>query len=300
MREQRLNVAVFLAIALIGGGNAVGVVIAVQELPPFWAAAMRFLAAGVIFAIAMALFRIPIPRGGALTGGLLYGLLGFFGAFAFLFWGLQETPAGTSQTIVALVPLLVLLFAIAHGIERFSVRALVGSLVAFAGLVFVIADRIETDVPLLSLLAVLGGAILLAESGIVLKLTPRSHPLATNAVAMLAGGAALLLLSATIGERWFLPTQSDTWAAMVFLVFGGSVAVFGLFVFLMGRWTASAVSYSLLLQPLANFVYSAILTGEPITPALFVGAAIILLGVYIGAFSGARRAAAEDPAAASA
>ncbi len=300
MREQRLNVAVFLAIALIGGGNAVGVVIAVQELPPFWAAAMRFLAAGVIFAIAMALFRIPIPRGGALTGGLLYGLLGFFGAFAFLFWGLQETPAGTSQTIVALVPLLVLLFAIAHGIERFSVRALVGSLVAFAGLVFVIADRIETDVPLLSLLAVLGGAILLAESGIVLKLTPRSHPLATNAVAMLAGGAALLLLSATIGERWFLPTQSDTWAAMVFLVFGGSVAVFGLFVFLMGRWTASAVSYSLLLQPLATFVYSAILTGEPITPALFVGAAIILLGVYIGAFSGARRAAAEDPAAASA
>ncbi len=300
MREQRLNVAVFLAIALIGGGNAVGVVIAVQELPPFWAAAMRFLAAGVIFAIAMALCRIPIPRGGALTGGLLYGLLGFFGAFAFLFWGLQETPAGTSQTIVALVPLLVLLFAIAHGIERFSVRALVGSLVAFAGLVFVIADRIETDVPLLSLLAVLGGAILLAESGIVLKLTPRSHPLATNAVAMLAGGAALLLLSATIGERWFLPTQSDTWAAMVFLVFGGSVAVFGLFVFLMGRWTASAVSYSLLLQPLATFVYSAILTGEPITPALFVGAAIILLGVYIGAFSGARRAAAEDPAAASA
>ncbi len=300
MREQRLNVAVFLAIALIGGGNAVGVVIAVQELPPFWAAAMRFLAAGVIFAIAMALFRIPIPRGGALTGGLLYGLLGFFGAFAFLFWGLQETPAGTSQTIVALVPLLVLLFAIAHGIERFSVRALVGSLVAFAGLVFVIADRIETDVPLLSLLAVLGGAILLAESGIVLKLTPRAHPLATNAVAMLAGGAALLLLSATIGERWFLPTQSDTWAAMVFLVFGGSVAVFGLFVFLMGRWTASAVSYSLLLQPLATFVYSAILTGEPITPALFVGAAINLLGVYIGAFSGARRAAAEDPAAASA
>ncbi len=300
MREQRLNVAVFLAIALIGGGNAVGVVIAVQELPPFWAAAMRFLAAGVIFAIAMALFRIPIPRGGALTGGLLYGLLGFFGAFAFLFWGLQETPAGTSQTIVALVPLLVLLFAIAHGIERFSVRALVGSLVAFAGLVFVIADRFETDVPLLSLLAVLGGAILLAESGIVLKLTPRSHPLATNAVAMLAGGAALQLLSAPIGERWFLPTQSDTWAAMVFLVFGGSVAVFGLFVFLMGRWTASAVSYSLLLQPLATFVYSAILTGEPITPALFVGAAIILLGVYIGAFSGARRAAAEDPAAASA
>jgi drug/metabolite transporter (DMT)-like permease len=144
------------------------------------------------------------------------------------------------------------------------------------------------------------GAVLLAESGIVLKMTPRAHPLATNAVGMIAGGVALLLLSAVIGDRWFLPTQSDTWAAMIFLVFGGSVAVFGLLVFLMGRWTASAVSYSLLLQPLATFVYSAILTGEPITPALFVGAAIILVGVYIGAFSGSRATPAEDQAAASA
>ena len=300
MHDRRLNIAAFVAMALIGGGNPVGVVIAVQELPPFWAAALRFLAAGAVFAISVALFRIPVPRRGALTGALLYGLLGFFGAFAFLFWGLQETPAGTSQTIIALVPLLTLLFAIAHGIERFSVRALIGSLVAFGGLAFLIADRIETNIPPLSLLAVVAGAVLLAESGIVLKMTPRSHPLATNAVGMIAGGGALLLLSAVIGDRWFLPTQSDTWAAMIFLVFGGSVAVFGLLVFLMGRWTASAVSYALLLQPLATFVYSAILTGEPITPGLFVGAAIILAGVYIGAFSGSRATPAEDQAAASA
>jgi len=75
---------------------------------------------------------------------------------------------------------------------------------------------------------------------------------------------------------------------MIFLVLGGSVAVFGLFVFLLGRWDASAVSYALLLQPLAAVIYSAVLPNESITPALFVGAAIILVGVYIGAFSGNR------------
>jgi drug/metabolite transporter (DMT)-like permease len=128
------------------------------------------------------------------------------------------------------------------------------------------------------------------------KLTPRAHPVASNAVGMLGGGALLLLLSAVIGDTWRAPAQSDTWAAMVFLIVGGSVAVFGLYVFLLGRWTASAASYILLLQPIPTLLYSALLTHEPLTPALFVGGAIILLGVYIGAFTTARPAAPADAA----
>ena len=285
--EQRLNAAIFVAIALIGGGNPVGVAVAVDELDPLWAAAVRFIAAGTIFAAGMAVFRIPIPNGRALVGSFVYGVLGFFGAFALLFWGFLETPPGTGQIIIALVPLLTLLLAVAHGLERFSMRSLLGVLIALGGLVFVVSDRIEADVPLLSLLAVVGGAALLAESGVVVKLTPRAHPLASNAVGMLAGGILLLGASALAGDAWREPTQADTWAAMAFLVVGGSVAVFGMFVFLLGRWTASAVSYVLLLQPLPTLVYSAILTNEPLTPALLLGGAIMLIGVYVGAFASA-------------
>ena len=295
--DQRLNAAVFVAIALIGGGNPVGVSVAVDELDPIWAAATRFIAAGAIFAIAMVVLRIPIPHGTALLGSFIYGVLGFFAAFALLFSGFQETPPGTGQIIIALVPLLTLLLAIAHGLERFRVRALVGVLIAFGGLVFLVADRIDANVPLPSLLAVVAGATLLAESGVVVKITPRAHPVASNAVAMLGGGALLLALSAIVGDAWKAPAQSDTWVAMIFLVVGGSVGVFGLYVFLLGRWTASAASYTLLLQPLPTLVYSALLTHEPLTPALLVGAAIILLGVYIGAFTTAGRTVpADDPA----
>ncbi|HET7686480.1 MAG TPA: EamA family transporter [Candidatus Limnocylindria bacterium] len=286
--DPRINAVVFVAIALIGGGNPVGVNVAVDELDPLWAAAIRFLAAGAIFAIAMPLVRIPVPRGRALLGALIYGVFAFAGSFAFLFWGLQETPPGTAQVIIALAPLFTLLLTIAHGLERFRPRALVGALVALGGLVFLMADRIEANVPLLSLLAVVAGAALLAESAVVIKLTPRAHPVATNAVGMVSGGAILLLMSAAAGDGWLAPQQSDTWVAMVFLVLGGSVAVFGLYLFLLGRWTASSASYVLLLQPVAAIVYSAILTDEVITPALFVGAAIVLVGVYIGAFSADR------------
>jgi drug/metabolite transporter (DMT)-like permease len=293
---QRLNIAIFVAIALIGGGNPVGVAIVVDELDPLWAAAVRFVAAGAIFALAMVVFRIPIPHGRALAGSLLYGMLGFFAAFTCLFWGFQETPPGTGQIIIALVPLITLGLAIAHGLERFSARALIGALIAFGGLAFLVADRIEADVPPLSLLAVVAGGIFLAESGVILKLTPRAHPVASNAVGMLAGSLGLLALSAVVGDAWLAPAQPDTWAAMIFLVLGGSVAVFGLFAFLLGRWTASAVSYILLLQPLPTLVYSALLRGEPFTPALFIGGAVMLLGVYIGAFSPSREPATSEAA----
>jgi len=74
-----------------------------------------------------------------------------------------------------------------------------------------------------------------------------------------------------------------------------SVAVFGLFVFLIGRWTVTAVSYTLLLQPLAALVYSALLRNEPLTPSLLIGGAVIIAGVYIGAFTGSRPVQADEP-----
>ena len=294
MSGQRLNVAIFVAIALIGGGNPVGVAIVVDELDPLWAAAVRFVAAGAIFTLGMVLFRIPVPHGRALAGSLLYGMLGFFAAFTCLFWGFQETPPGTGQIIIALVPLITLGLAIAHGLERFSPRALIGALIALGGLAFLVNDRIEADVPPLSLLAVVAGGVFLAESGVILKLTPRAHPVASNAVGMLAGSVGLLVLSAVVGDTWRAPTEPDTWAAMIFLVLGGSVAVFGLYAFLLGRWSASAVSYILLLQPLPTLLYSALLRGEPLTLALIVGGAIMLLGVYIGALSPTRRSTASE------
>jgi drug/metabolite transporter (DMT)-like permease len=295
-RDERLNVAIFVSIALIGGANPVGVAIVVDELAPIWAAAFRFLAAGAIFAVAMLVLRVPIPRGRALIGSLIYGVLGFFCAFTFLFWGLQETPPGTSQIIIALVPLLTIVLTVAHGLERFSLRALLGVVIAFGGLVFLFYDRIQADIPILSLLSIVVGAAFLAESGVVVKLTPGAHPVASNAVAMLGGGLMLLALSAVVGDAWTLPTQSDTWAAMIFLILFGSVAVFGLFVFLIGRWTVTAVSYTLLLQPLAALVYSALLRNEPLTPSLLIGGAVIIAGVYIGAFTGSRPVQADEPA----
>jgi drug/metabolite transporter (DMT)-like permease len=282
---DRVTLAAFALMVLLAGGNAVGIKVATDELDPFWAAATRFGAAGLVFAALMVPLRVPIPRGGALLGSALYGILAFGAAFGLAFVAIHMTGAGTGQLLLGLIPLFTLVLAPIHGLERFRLRAVLGSLVALGGVAILAADRISLDVPMLGIALGLAVALLLAEAGIVVKLTPRADPIATNAVGMLAGAAILLPISVIAGERWSLPAQQDTWAAMTYLVFAGSVVVFWLWVFVLRRWTASAVSFEFLLIPLATIPFSALLTGEVITPAMLLGGAVILAGVYFGALA---------------
>jgi drug/metabolite transporter (DMT)-like permease len=298
-RSEQLTLLAFIVVVVLAGGNAVGVDIARDELDAYWGAWLRFAGSAAVFVLLMAAFRVPMPTGGALIGAVLYGVLGFGAAFGLAFVAIPLTGAGTGQLLLGMVPLLTIVLARLHGLERFRLRAVLGASVALAGLAILAADRVAADVPLAGIGLAFLTAVCMAEASVVVKLTPRAHPIATNAVGMSAAAALLLPLSWLVGESWILPTQPDTWAAMLYLIVAGSVAVFGLNVFVLSRWPASVVSFEFLLIPLATIPFSALLTGETITPLMLVGGAIILVGVYIGAFarfSGTRRPEApQDP-----
>ena len=285
MNVDRTTLGAFLLMVVLAGGNAVGIKIATEELDDFWAAFLRFSVSGILFAALMIPLRTPLPRGGALLGAVTYGVLAFGLAFGLAFVAIPLTGAGAGQLMLGLVPLLTLVLAPLHGLERFRLRAVIGSLVALFGVAVLAADRIAIDIPLEGIGLAFLVALLLAEAGVVVKLTPKADPVATNAVGMLAGALLLVPISLLLGEQWALPTQQDTWLALAYLIVPGSLAVFWLFVFVLRRWTASAVSFEFLLIPLATIPISAVLTGEVITPLMLVGGAIILTGVYFGALA---------------
>ena len=72
--------------------------------------------------------------------------------------------------------------------------------------------------------------------------------------------------------------------ALAYLVVFGSTVLFSLFVYVLQRWTASAVSYTTLLMPLVTVSLAALLTGEKISSWFAAGGGVILIGVYVGAF----------------
>src|SRR5439155_21031913 len=124
-----------------------------------------------------------------LLAGLWYGWLGLGGAFGFIYWGLVQSPAGLAQVILALVPLLTFLLAVAQGLERFLLQSLAGALMALIGIAIVFGERLGSGAPLASMLAVLAAVACLAESNVVGKRFPKCHPVANNAIAITSGTA---------------------------------------------------------------------------------------------------------------
>lgn len=289
---DRATLLAFLGVVVLGGVNGVGVAILNTEVAPLWGAAIRFGAAAVLLFGVVAARRIPMPRGAALAGSLAYGVLYFGVGFGLIHWALVEAPPGMSQVVLAVIPILALLLAVLHGVERFRWRGLLGALLALAGVSVVFGERLGGAIPMVSLLAILGGALGIAEGTVAVKRLPGSHPVAGNAVAMAVGGALLLGASLVTREPWALPETIAAWAALLYLVAVGSVVVFVLFIYVVRRWTASATSYVWPLLPFVAVPVSAVVLRERVTPLLVVGGALVAAGVYIGAFA----SQAERPA----
>lgn len=293
-RPDRATVAAFIGVVLIGGANGVAVKQTVTELAPLWGAGLRFLVAAILMAGVVLILRRGWPRGRSLWGAALYGLVGFSAAYGLAYAGIREVPAGTAMVLISLTPLFTFGLSIIQGQERFHWQGLLGAVIAVGGVAVVFADQLGAAVPILSLTLMLLATLAIAEAGIVVKWVPRSDPFATNAVAMLVGSVVLLAVSLVLGESWTLPVETPTWVALGYLMTLGSVVLFSLYVFALQRWTASAVSYTTLLMPIVAIALAALVFGDPITPPFVLGAALILAGVYIGAFL--RRPAPQAPA----
>jgi drug/metabolite transporter (DMT)-like permease len=290
--RERVALASFITGSVLAGGNAVGVRFSNRELAPLWGAGLRFLIAAGLLVGAMAALRQPPPRGRALTGALLYGVFNFGGAFALAYYGFVQVHAGLGQTLLALVPLATLLLAVVQRQERFRVAAVVGTLLALAGIAVMSRAPVQGSAPLLSLLALVGSALCLAEAAVLVRRFPAVHPVAMNAVGMLAGGTLLVIGSVLAGEPLVLPRHAATWVAVGYLVVVGSV-VFVLFIVVLHHWSASRAAYTFVLIPVVTVVLSWWLDDEPVGAALVLGGLLVLAGVYVGALRPAQAALAR-------
>jgi drug/metabolite transporter (DMT)-like permease len=236
----------------------------------------------------MAVLRLAFPRGRALVGSLLYGLFNFAGSFGLTYYGLVQVHAGLGQILLALVPLATLLLAVLWRQERLGATAVIGTLLALAGVAVISYSPLQKDVPLLSVLAVVGGAVCFAQALVLVRRFPRVHPVTMNAVGMAAGAALLLAGAFVADEPILLPHHPETWAAMAYLVVIGSVVVFLLYLVVLRYWAASRASYGFVIIPFVTLVLSAWLDNEPVGVGLVMGGLLIMTGVYVGALRPAR------------
>jgi len=293
---ERPVLIAFFVFVVVAGGASVAIRITYEELDPFWVAASRFALAALIFWALVFYRKIPVPRGRALYGALIYGVLTVGLAFMLAAWGLVETPASLYQILMALVPLLTLFLSSMQGLEAISRRGLLGSLLAVVGVAITVGGASTANISMPHIAAIIVAAVFMAEGGVLIKRFPPNPPVMTNAVSMTVGAIVLGAASLVRGENWHIPAQTNTWIAFIYLAIFVSLFAYLLYMFVLGKWTASGTSYGFVIIPLITIVVASTLAKETPTVNFLVGAGFVLAGVLVGALlpSKAKPAAVEE------
>ena len=277
-----LVVLAFIISTILAGNNAVAVRFSNAEIPPFLGGALRFGVAALILFIAVLVFRLPLPKGRAWIGAIIFGVLQFGISPLLFYWSLLEVSPGMFQIILALSPMITFILAIIHRQEDFQWKTLLGCFISLAGVALVFRDGLSAQISALSLAAVLLGAVSLSEGMVLFKSFPKSHPVTTNAIGMSVGALFLFTASQVTGEKMHMPGQLSTWMALVYLIIFGSILTFVLAFVVVKYWKASLASYQLLLMPFVTMISSSIMIQERVTSLILIGGSLVLLGVYIG------------------
>ncbi|HSM70083.1 MAG TPA: DMT family transporter [Anaerolineales bacterium] len=283
----------FAAFIILVGGAPVAMRISYSELAPFWTGLTRIGLGAVIFWVLAVYKRLQLPKGRALAGAVLYGILGVGVTFVLMSWGLVKTPASMASMLAAMVPLVTVLLVAFQGVESLTARGVIGSLLAVAGIVISVGGASSTDISLPHVGAIILGTIFLAQSGVVIKQFPPNPPIMTNAIGMTVGAIILAFASLVAGETWALPSQASTWVAISYLVIFVSVLAFLFYLQVLNKWSASGTSYGFVIIPLVTVIIASILTREQITLSFLIGAVLVLIGVSVGALLPGRKNEAE-------
>ena len=115
---DRLTLVAFATFVLLGGAAPIAVQFIYDEMAPFWSGVVRFGAAALIFWALLLIRRVPFPRGQALLGAVIFGILSFGLSFLLIYYGLTKTPTSLFQITAAIVPILTIFLAAAHRLER--------------------------------------------------------------------------------------------------------------------------------------------------------------------------------------
>ena len=275
----------FALLCLIWGSTWLVIKVGYGGLGPFNVAALRFLLAGVVLAALVPALGARWPRGRsqwglvALVGTLLFAL-----DYGLIYWGEQHLESGLTAVLFAIMPVLTALAAHAYlPQERLTWRKMGGTLLAFAGVVALFADRLRLD-PVLALpmLAIVASAACAAVASVASKRHGHDlHPAALNAPAMLVGGVLLALASLATGDGFRVPSARPTWAAIAYLALAGSVVTFLLYFWLLKTWDATTMSFISILTPALALLLGLVYLDERPTAWTGLGAVLILGGVLL-------------------
>jgi drug/metabolite transporter (DMT)-like permease len=290
-RDGRVWLAL-LTLYFVWGSTYLGIAIAVQTLPPFVMASVRFFTAGLILLIWSVAregraFEAPTRRewrDSAIVGALLLG--GGMGMVAF---GEQTVPSGITALLVAMMPVWVAVLGRIFFGERLPRLAVGGIVVGFGGIAILAGpsafggagalDPLGLGAILLSPIAWASGSLFASHRASL----PR-RPLVATGVQMVAGGLVLGAMGVVSGEAGHFDITAvsrDSFVALLYLTVIGSILAFTAYGWLLRVAPLPLVTTYAYVNPIVAVILGAIVLGEPIEPRTVVAGSVIVFAVAL-------------------
>ena len=280
---------------LIWGSTYLAIRFAVQAIPPFFMAGMRFLVSGLLLFGLLALTakvsskKLPPVTWNHWKSSMVIGFFLLVLANGGVCWAEQKVPSGMTALLVGTVPVwMVLLEWVWKKGQRPGLQVWMGVLLGFAGIAVLALLRpgngtLQVD-PLWALLLV--GTSLAWSWG---SLYARSAALSSSALLatsleMIAGGFQQMIAGLLLGEQnQFHLSQLTTSSveAWVYLTLIGSLVGFTSYIWVLQKATPDLASTYAFVNPVIAVFLGWLLAGEALSPSLFIAAALIVAAVVL-------------------
>ncbi|MGF1629677.1 MAG: DMT family transporter [Kiloniellaceae bacterium] len=272
-----LHMLLILGIMLLWGINFAVAKIGLEQLPPIFLVASRFLLVAVLL---LPFAKRPEGQWGAIVAiAFTLGLL----HFSFMFNGLKTVDAATAAIAIQLqVPFASLLAALFFK-DKLGWRRALGMAIAFFG-VAVVAGEPRLGGQYLALGLIITASFIWSIANVQIKQLNPIDGISLNAwVAVFATpllfGASLVLEDG----QWEAVQQADFWAyfAVVYQAVAVVVIGYGFWYWLMRRYQINQIMPATLLVPPIGVLSGVMFLGESLTLNLIAGGLMTVVGVAI-------------------
>lgn len=282
--------AVTAAIALliaIWGTTWAAIRIGLDDLPPLTSLALRFALAGMVLLALVPVFGVKLGRSRRERAlWVVNGTLSFAISYGVVYWGEQRVPSGLTSVLFATFPLFVAVLGHLYlpG-ERLHPRGAAGTLTGFAGVAVIFSEDLSRlggpGVALAAAVLLVAPAVSAVGNVVVKRYGRGVHPLSLTAVPLLGAAAVVGAAAAMIeGDRAVRFTPSAI-GSVIYLALCGSGLAFVVYFWLLERLPATRLSLITFAVPVVAVTVGTLALGEPITPRVAAGAALVVAGVAL-------------------
>jgi drug/metabolite transporter (DMT)-like permease len=278
----------FGAIYFLWGSVYLAIRFTIETLPPFFTNGVRLALAGAILYLWARLSGAPAPTRREWVAGAVVGGLMFLAGTGAVVWSERFIPSGIAALVVGTEPIS---FVLIDSLRRRVVpRApiLAGLALGLAGIGVLVGpgELLGSGRFDMAACAVLVAGTLAWAAGSLFSRDRRMSPspVMATAITLAAGGALLALLGLAAGELARFDSSAvsaRSLLATAYLLIFGSLIGFSAYLWLLRVSTPSRVATYAYVNPIVAVLLGWALADEPLTPRVFLAAAVIVGAVVL-------------------